>query len=266
MGIIDHAKLLKGRAVELTLPSRVIFHHVPKCGGTSVGRALRKRFLLSQATVKPDESFFAFQAYTGRTDKDAMLIDVAALREQMMLYHLFDDVRCVSLHVAFSEKVHELYSDKYKFITILREPVSRFVSHYFWSFQKPGDHARIEEGFEEFLETERARRLGASYVEYYSGQPMAQDLSESSLVAASISNLREKFDVVGRLDDLSGFSGDLKRKIGVKIKVGHENKARQPASQRKSVLSPELMERARAVCAPDIAVWEGIFGNRHEHG
>ena len=35
-------------------PNRIVFHHAPRCGGTSVGRAIRKRFLLSQATVLPE--------------------------------------------------------------------------------------------------------------------------------------------------------------------------------------------------------------------
>ncbi|WP_434287487.1 sulfotransferase family 2 domain-containing protein [Celeribacter sp. SCSIO 80788] len=260
MGIVDQAKALRARLVENTMPQRFVFHHVPKCGGTSVGRALRKRYILSQATVKPDQSFFAFEAYSGRSDREAMLVDVAELREQMMLYHMFDDVHCVSLHVPFSDIAHARFAERYKFITVLREPVARFVSHYFWSYQKPNDHARIEEDFETFLGTERARRLGASYVEYYSGAPMAPDLAEPELIARAIANLRERFDVVGRLDDLPGFEASLHQALGVRIKVGHENKARQPQATRKTMVTPELMARAREVCAPDIAVWDAMFG------
>lgn len=258
--MIDRFKELKRKTVDVLHAGRVVFHHVPKCGGTSVGRALRKRYILSQQTVKPDQSYFAFEAYSRRTDREQMLVDVEALREQMMLYHMFDDVRCVSLHVPFSDVAYARFKERYKFITILREPVSRFVSHYFWSYQKPNDHNQIEEDFETFLGTARARRLGASYVEYCSGAPMAPDLSDPALIAQAINNLKTRFDVVGRLDDLSGFQAGLREVLGVRIKVGHENKARQPSATRKSVVTPELMERVREVCAPDIAVWEAMFG------
>lgn len=264
--MIDRINALRHKLVDALHPNRVVFHHVPKCGGTSVGRALRKRYILSQATVKPDESFFAFEAYSGRSDREQMLIDVAALREQMMLYHLYDDVRCVSLHVPFSNIVHARFARDYKFITILREPVSRFVSHYFWSYQKPKDHARIEDDFEIFLGTDRARRLGASYVEYYSGAPMAADLGDRALIAQAVTNLRARFDLVGRLDDLPGFEAGLRKTLGVRIKVGHENKARQPGNIRNSMVTPELLERAREVCAPDIAVWEAMFGSDRSDG
>lgn len=258
--MIDRLKTLHRKLDAWITPSRVVFHHVPKCGGTSVGRALRKRYILSQTTVKPEESFRAFEAYTGRTDREQMLIDVAALREQMMLYHLFDAKRCVAAHVPYSEVVHQRFAPGYKFITILREPVSRLVSHYFWSHGKPDAHARIDEDFETFLGTARARRLGASYVEYYSGAPMAPDLSDPELIARAITNLRTRFDVVGRLDDLPGFEASIRDVLGVRIRIGHENKARQPGATRKSVVTPELMERAREVCAPDIAVWNAMFG------
>ena len=40
MGTIDIAKGALQRARNSLLPAPVVFHHVPKCGGTSVGRAI----------------------------------------------------------------------------------------------------------------------------------------------------------------------------------------------------------------------------------
>ena len=128
MGTIDIAKGALQRARDSLLPAPVVFHHVPKCGGTSVGRAIRRRYLLSQATVKPEESYRAFAAFTGRSDRDAMLRDVLDLREQMMLYHLFDGVRCLSLHVRFSEAAFDRFGERYRFVTLLRDPVDHFAA------------------------------------------------------------------------------------------------------------------------------------------
>lgn len=264
--MIDRLKALRDRLVTGTLPNRFVFHHVPKCGGTSVGRALRKRYILSQGTVKPDESFRAFETFSGRHDHEQMLIDVAALREQMLLYLLHDDIRGVALHVPFSHAAHTRFAPRYKFLTILREPVSRFVSHYFWSHRKPDDHARIDADFETFLGTERARRMGASYVEYYAGAPTAPALADPALIEAAICNLRDRFDLVGRLDDLPGFEAGVKEHLQVRIRIGHENKARQSGAARDAAIPPELMARAREICAPDIAVWEGYFGTRAPDG
>lgn len=258
MGIVDRAKSIRTGVVDRLLPQRFVFHHVPKCGGTSVGRALRKRYILSQATVTPESSFRAFEAFTGRSDRDAMLVDVLDLREQMLLYHMFEDVRGISLHVRFSQVAWDRFSDSYKFVTILRDPVARFLSHYNWSYDKPHAHARIEEEFETFLDTERARRLGATFVEYYCGLPSDTDIRSDAAIAAAIANL-DRFAVVGDLADLPTFERDIREALGVRVRIAHENRA---SAGRKFVRASELdaatMDKVRALCAPDIAVWDAV--------
>jgi hypothetical protein len=240
---------------------RFVFHHVPKCGGTSVARALRRRYLTSQATVKPEPSYRAFAAFNGRADTEQMLVDVEDLRKQMMLYLLYDDVRCVSLHVPFSSVAHREFADRYKFITILREPVSRFISHYNWSSRRPGSHAYISEDFDTFLNTERASRLGAEYIEMFSDFPIGADLRAQEAISAAIANLR-KFDVVGRLDDLSAFSDSLKRELGIRVRIGHENKAHKTKDLiAGSALTDDQRNAVQNICAPDTKVWQAIFGN-----
>lgn len=264
MSLVDSLKSaqrsLRGRLV----PQRFVFHHVPKCGGTSVGRALRMRYIVSQATVTPESSFRAFEAFTGREDREQMLIDVLDLREQMLLYNMFEDVHGLSLHVRFSNIAYERFRETYKFVTILREPVARFISHYHWSHGKPDAHARIEEDFTAFLETERAKRLGATYVEYFGGLPKDADITSEAAVAAAIENLG-KFDVVGDLAALGGFESDIRKSLRVRVRIGHEN-ARKKSGGRKELDDPEMRARIEALCAPDIAVWNAFFGAQAKNG
>ena len=255
MTLIDHVKRLHTATVERLHSQRVVFHHVPKCGGTSVGRALRKRYLLSQATVSPESSFKAMEAFTGSGDREALLIDVLDFREQMLLYHLFEDVHCISAHVRFSAPAHERFRSTYKFITILRDPVSRFLSNYTWSYGKSDAHARIEEPFREFLSTERAKRLGATYVEFFCGLPKSADIRSGEAIDAAVSNLA-KFDIVGRLDDLPTFEASIAQTLGVRLKIGHENKAARRSAAAEAMEDPQLKAEVMALCAPDIAVWE----------
>ena len=259
MNVVDSGKAgLKALRDRIT-PQRVVFHHVPKCGGTSVGRALRRRYLMSQATVVPESSFRAFEAFTGRTDREEMLVDVLDLREQMLLYLLYEDVRCVSLHVRFSQAAWERFHETYRFVTILREPVSRFLSHYYWSYDRPGAHARIEEPLEAFLETDRARRLGATYSEYFSGLPKEADIAGEAAVAAAIANLR-RFDVVGDLRDTAAFAEDIEEELGVRLRIGHENKRGGARPTRGQAVTPEMEARIRELCAPDTAIWNAARG------
>jgi hypothetical protein len=259
MGIVDQAKALRATATERLLPQKFVFHHIPKCGGTSVGRALRKRYLLSQATVTPESSFRAFEAFTGRTDREQMLVDVLDLREQMLLYHMYEGVRGLSLHVRFSERAHARFSDGYKFVTILREPLERFVSHYHWSHNKPHAHAHIDEDFLTFLDTDRAKRIGSTFVEYLSGLPKEIPPYSGEAIAAAVANLAH-FQVVGRLDRLDLFEQDLKRELGVRVRIGHENKGKLQTVRKPELDDPVLRSRIEDLCAPDLAVWNAAFG------
>lgn len=259
LALIDQFKRLRSVAAERLHPQRVVFHHVPKCGGTSVGRALRKRYLLSQATVQPEASFRALEAFTGSKDREALLVDVLDLREQMLLYHMFEDVHCISAHVRFSLAAHEQFASKYRFITILREPVSRFLSHYNWSYGKPHAHARIEEPILEFLETKRAKRLGATYVEFFCGLPKSADIRAPDAVEAAVRNIG-KFDVVGRLDNLPDFESDIEEMLGMRLRVGHENRAIRRTDTSKVLEDHDLRAAVLEICAPDIAVWNRVIG------
>lgn len=261
LDIINNVRRLNQSFLDHVAPQRFVFHHVPKCGGTSVARALRRRYLTSQATVKPEPSFRAFQAFTGRSDTDQMLIDVIDLRKQMMLYLLYDDIRCISLHVPFSSVAYQHFHDRYKFVTMLREPVSRFISHYNWSSRRPGSHGYIPEDFDTFLATQRASRMGAEYVEIFADLPNDADLRTPEAILKAVGNL-SKFDVVGRLDDLAGFAAALKRELDIRVNIQHENKTK-PGDDLAAFaqLTPAQQDAVQAICAPDVAVWNAVFGD-----
>lgn len=254
--LLDLAKQVQHGVVDRLLPQRFVFHHVPKCGGTSVGRAFRKRYLLSQATVSPESSFRAYEAFTQRDDREGLLVDVLDLREQMLLYLLFSDIRCVSAHVRFSNAVFSQFSGRYKFVTILREPVSRFVSHYNWSRDRRGAHAEITTDFDAFLESERARRMGAIYCEYFAGLPKDSDVRSDAAIEHAIDNLGQ-FDVVGRLDDLGAFAEAIRTNLGFRVRIGHENRdPTRGTGIRLSALSAAQRAQVEELCAPDLAIWE----------
>src|SRR5437868_4791278 len=96
MSLVDWGKRAHRWLTNSFCEKRIVFHHVPKCGGTSVGRALRRAYILSQASVTPEESFRALTAVKERADRLISPIrDVYEFRELMLLYLLYSDVRCI---------------------------------------------------------------------------------------------------------------------------------------------------------------------------
>ena len=120
-------------------------------------------------------------------------------------------------------------------------------------------HARIEEGLEQFLETDMARRLGASYVEYYAGLPARADITSAAAISSAIANLG-RFDLVGRLDRLEAFEQGLRQVLGTRLKVGHENRMKPSVDAARQPITPAMRQRIEQLCAPDLAVWEALAG------
>jgi Sulfotransferase family len=257
--MIGRARQLNQALLNQFSPQRVVFHHVPKCGGTSVGRALRMRYLSSQATVKPEASFQAFKAFSGRTDTDQMMLDVNDLRKQMLLYLMYDDVRCISTHVPFSHVAHTEFKGSYKFITLLRDPVSRFLSHYNWNRSRPGSHGHVSEDFDTFLASRRAGMMGTEFVEIFADMPTDTDLKSSEAIDRAVHHLKQ-FDIVGRLDDLDGFVRDIRQTLGLRVRIGHRNKTSKFDNVvSRASLNQAQLAQVQAICAPDIEVWKRVF-------
>ncbi len=246
-------KSLRERAVEKTTGQRLVFHHIPKCGGTSVARALRMRYLLSQATVHPLHTFAVAEDLHGSQPSAGTLAAMYEFRQELLLYLLHEDVRCVAGHVPFSRAAFETFRSRYRFITILRDPVERFVSHYFHSYRRD-DYSRITLPLEAFVETDDAKRLGATYVAYLSGLPWETDFTSPEATAVACGNLGS-FDCIGFVDDMPGFAERLEAVLGVRPRIGHENRGKAAAANYREGLPPDLAGRIEEVCAPDLGVY-----------
>lgn len=259
MALTDRARGFHGILIDRFCRQPVVFHHVPKCGGTTVARALRWRYLLSQGTVDPEASFRALAHQTGRSDTERLLLDVHAWREYLLHYLLEQGVRCVAAHVHYRETERAACGNRYKFITLLREPVSRLLSHFNWNASRPQGHAHIADDFDSFLDSPRAALLGAEYAAYFADLPGDADIRTAEAVDRAVVNLR-RFDLVGRLDDLQGFALGLRRELGVRLRFGHENRSSpRPDAVRWADLTEAQRDRVKQLCAPDIAIWNAIF-------
>lgn len=254
MNIVDTGKRMQSWMSDRLLGHPVVFHHVPKCAGTSVARALRMRYLPSQQGVSSGPSFYAAKAFSPAQETLQLWPEVLDLREQILLYHLNCGVRCIAAHVRFSERAYEQFGHRYKFITILREPVSRYISHYFWDLDGPEEWARISVGLDEFVETEQGRRYGLLFGENFSGLPSDSDFGSEQAVEAAKRNL-DKFAAIGFLEDMPAFERKLKAELGIGISIRHENKGKAPDQTKKRVVTPEVRRRIEELCASDIEIY-----------
>jgi len=240
--------------VRRSMGHSVVYHHVPKCAGRTVNRAFRLRYFLSQSGLDSGASREAcHDLLKSHADTDLQL-STDRFRTEFLLYQLHAGTRCVVGHFRFSERAFSQFADRYCFVSVLREPISRFLSHYFYSVDIK-DYSRISMTLEEFVQSPDGRRSGSIYAEFFSGLPIGSDFASPEAIRLAKANL-EHLHLLGFVDDLSGFARRLSRLLGVWIRFGWENRARVPTSNRRRNISPDMMKRIEECCQPDIEIHE----------
>jgi len=172
----------------------VIFLHIPKSAGQTLFQILNREYKRS--------NIYTFQGGRQR---------LAASIEEFEKLPIGDrnHYRLLRGHVKFG--IHHLIDRPFTYVTILRDPVSRIVSHYYYVLRTPA-HALHEMVTSTGMDIERYILSGLS-TELNNGQvrlisgigsslPFGQ--CNSSLLEKAITNLETHFSVVGlteRFDD-----------------------------------------------------------------
>lgn len=242
--------------------ARIFFQHIPKCGGTSVGRAVRAQYhrfdfragrSVSQLDVEAANRAATLRgggSPTWNLADDRVLLKA---REDLLLYELGRGMNFyVGGHFPFSEAAYEEFGGAYAFLTMLRNPVDRWISSYLHRRRNPNPKFRVESAPEAYLESDFGRSQGRELVKYLGGGPAADGESPAEGVDRAKRNLH-RYAVVGVLERLDRFAADFRERFGRSLPVGHLN--RGPAPPDPGIFGPALRRRIEAVCQPDLEVY-----------
>lgn len=244
----------------------LVFVHVPKCGGTSVERALRRAYPIGRRQIAPDETYAAARMMLGPVpgsdDEEASrheaLMRASELRRDLLHLHLAEGARLVTGHAPLGPRTLDAVSGTHDVVTVMRGPVERMTSHLAFNRTAAAGHGRSGLAVSDMLETPRARVMGALYVKYFGGLPMDADLAAPAAIDAARRAI-DRLALVGFTDAMDAFADRLATLTGKTIRIGHENRgAPKP-------LPPGAAARIEDLCAPDIAVYAHArerFGER----
>lgn len=158
-------------------------------------------------------------------------------------------------HFLFSETAYRKYGDKFSFVTVLRDPVKRWISSYFFNRFKTDDHMKVEDEIESRLESHFGISQGYQLVKFLGGANKDGDYTSPQAVNQAKNNLKF-FEVVGLLEDLGDFKYKFSKRFQVGLKIEKKNQNPAPKQYRSSTITPELVEMISEICQPDIQVYE----------
>ncbi len=238
---------------------RVFFLHLPKCGGTSVDVAMRNAYRgAAHATVHLDpHAADRAAAIAGERERP--------YRRRLLLYYMAEERnRYISGHFPYSEQARQAFGDEWHYITVLREPVSRWLSNYFYNkYKTSSDFYRITAPIEEFIASERARSYGSNYVQNLTDDTATMD--SDGAVEQAIRNL-QRFAVVGALERMDTFVSDCDTLLGVDLDVGHHRKNPRTTSEQREEITEGALEQVRELCIPNTRVYNAALARIDEQG
>jgi hypothetical protein len=224
----------------------IFFMHIPKCGGTSLTN--------SMAELYPDHSRFRLRA---PASSEALKnigspIDIDTFRSGLLLYAMRStSYNFIAGHFLFNNTAWEQYHEDFEFITVIRNPVERFISHYFFNKSHGLNHFTITDELDSYLESDEASELGRFLLKYFGGIEGKNDMPRA------IENVA-KFDIIGQLDDLDTFNRLFKNRYGVRLSIEHTNRNPKGDAEKKFLLNQNTMDRIIRLCEPDLKIYEYI--------
>ncbi|MFO7904331.1 MAG: sulfotransferase family 2 domain-containing protein [Pirellulaceae bacterium] len=231
---------------------RVCFAHVPKCGGTSIADALSSAYSVTDRALIPETNInLVASARVAEVFSRSMM----EIREEVLAYALAQESSRLAMgHVPCKPRLVRAFSQEWRFVTVLRDPTTRFVSEYVYNTLKPVDWEKNNLGPLEYLQSEKARSAATWFLQYFSSFSPNSDADPIGYVEEAVENLRQ-FSVVGFLEDLDAFKRDFKSRVGIDLRIPMRNKT--PSLTKKSAIihDPAFMAEVRRLCEADTIVY-----------
>lgn len=165
-------------------------------------------------------------------------------------------------HFRCTEEIRKAHEEEWNFITVIRDPIKRWISEFFFNVHKKSDHFKIRMPLDEYLETDLAIKMGSKYIDYFTD---GDHLRDDKGINEAISTI-EKYTLVGILEELDLFKTDFHRVFGKDLNILERNKNPLSKTEIKNQVSDEQMKVIRELCEPDMAVYEHFISKIHLKG
>lgn len=182
-----------------TKPKNVLFDHLPKCGGSSLNLYLESNFkekhIFRIDGSNPYKSVDQFKSFNIKSKRK---------------------YRLIRGHLA--NQLIGIIDQSFLKITMLREPIDRIVSHYYYAKRSKSHYlyAYIHDNdvsLLEYVTSGKSNELQNWYVSHFSGLSFAE-VKQNPIIALNLAleRINENYDIVGFTDDFHLFTEQLRKK------------------------------------------------------
>lgn len=228
----------------MTDSRRLIFTHIPKTGGTSLRAVLGRHYPTHTVHFKDNNNYL-----------NARHILTLPPAER-------DGLRLIAGHLSYG--IHAYLTGASVYITLLRDPVKRLISNYFFArslpHHKQHDNAMrlsLEEFVQDPLQNQAVTRAlyGFTFDPTSPTPPVDMLTLPPDALQVAKQHLSENYAVVGITEQFDASLMLMKKALGwANITYMSRNVTKSDDSRQK--LSPETIATVKAACAMDVEVYQ----------
>lgn len=196
---------------------KILFDHLPKCGGSSINKFLEKNYLRRKTyNVKVENQDYYINRFINLSEKKRYGFD---LIKGHLVHSLIDYV----------------HPDTLK-ITLLRDPVERIISHYYYVKNNPGHYLyqainKQNMGLEDYVSSGISNELRNWFVSHFLGISYEEaEQNPVKSIDAAVRLVLNNYNIIGFLNEIESFTDEVDKVAHLKYPYNGEqiNKSERP--------------------------------------
>lgn len=269
---LDYSFLRTMNQISGPLKEKIFFLHLHKCGGVSINKAIQYCYrdwnlLRDNSSIYLDsEASFLASNNIFNTDKlTTNLVDsdyiVQQYREKILLYYMYSKkTQYIGGHFTFNQLIYQNFSQDFSFVTMLRDPIQRWKSFYFFNRYKEKNHGKLNIEILDFLKSDYGKKYGCLFVMFLGGINKEGKYTSKEAIQQAKENLH-KFDIVGFIEHQEKFAKKFQERFGKRLIIHKLNQNPKPEAFQKTIINTEIEKRIIELCHPDIEVYQYAVKN-----